>query len=178
MLLTGIFLTPHRFDDVLAIENPHQPIDPRCIRQEFGLMALDQASRHDHPLALPRILEFNRVANLGKRFSLGGFEKPASIDYNRIRLCGIGRDGQPILSEQPKHSLAVHEVLGTAKADEGDGFNLPGHRGGADSSHLRVNVVISGANLVRFEAYEDQAAGAAGAKTSVLQPFVHELSTI
>ena len=86
-------------------------------------MPLNQATRDDHPLALAVGLQIDRVADFLQRFGLGGFQKAARVDDDRIGFAGIRGDRQPVLREQAEHALAVHKVLGTAKADEGDGMN-------------------------------------------------------
>src|SRR3954464_8783827 len=94
-------------------------------------MSLHQAPCDDHALALARLLQLHRVANLLERFILGRLEKSASVDDDRVRLRSIRRDGQTILRKEPEHPLAVHEVLRTTEADKGHGLNKSlcfGHR--------------------------------------------------
>ncbi len=64
MLLSGIRLSTHGLDDVLAIEDADQAVDAGGFVEQAGLVALHEAPRHDHPLALAAGLQIDRVTNL------------------------------------------------------------------------------------------------------------------
>ena len=89
--------------------------------EQFGLVTLDQTAGDDDALALPGLLQLQRVTNLLERLVLRRFQKPAGVDDDRIGAGGVGRDGQAILGQQAEHALGVDKVLRTAQADEGNG---------------------------------------------------------
>ena len=100
-----------------------EPIDPRLLGQELGLVPLDEAAGDDHPAALSVVLEPHGVLDLGHRLGLGGLEEAAGVNDDRVRRRRVRRDRQSILGQQAEHPLAVDEVLGAAEADEGDGLD-------------------------------------------------------
>jgi len=114
----------NRLHNMFPVKHTHQPINPRRIRQQLRLVPLHQATRDHHPLALSIFLQLDRLPDFRQRFGFRRFQKSAGIDNDGIRIRRIRRDGQPIISEQPQHPFAVHQVLGTTEADKSDGSNL------------------------------------------------------
>jgi hypothetical protein len=125
MVLSRILPAANGLDDVLAIEHPDKPVDPRRVGQQLRLVTLHEAPGHDHALTSPGGLEIDGLTDLGKGLSLRRFKKSTCVDDNGVGVAGIRRDRQSILCQQPEHALAVHKILGTSKTYKRHRFDWP-----------------------------------------------------
>jgi hypothetical protein len=123
VVLPGVFLAAHRFDNVLAVEHPDQSVNLRHFGQQLGLVTLDETPRHDDALAPAARLHLHRFADRAQGLGFGRFQKPARVDDDGVRTGGVIGDRQPVLGEQAQHALAVHKVFRAPQADEGDRLN-------------------------------------------------------
>src|SRR5262249_37337490 len=97
-------------------------IDFGNFNQQLVLLAFGQAARHDDRAESALAFEVEHLANDGEGFLPGRLYETARIDDDNIRPIRLRGQGVPILSALAQHALAVHEVLGAAEADEGEGL--------------------------------------------------------
>ncbi len=137
------------FDDVLAIKHPHHRINPGRPFEHLRPVALDEAAGDHDAFDLALLFELDGFLDDAERFLLGGLEEAAGVDDDGVgggdasaggaEVLLRARQGQiivllilddlrrnrhqPIGGQQPEHLLGVHEVLGAAEGDEGDGLD-------------------------------------------------------
>ena len=108
----------HYRADLLATEDADDAIDVGHFLEQRIALALREAAGDDHGANLALLLEVEHLADDTQRFLSGRLDEAAGVDDDDVGAAGIGHQGVAVLRELAEHALGVHEVLGTAEADE------------------------------------------------------------
>ena len=103
-------------------------IDARHFFQQLVLLALGEASGHDHGPDTPLGLEVQHFADDRQRFLAGRLDEATGVDHDHVSAVGVGDQRVAVLGEFAEHPLGVHQVLGTAETDEGEGSCCHSHK--------------------------------------------------
>jgi len=116
-------------EDLLQLSGTDDSIHFGDVLLDFVAIALDQAPGNDQLLRLAGDFVLGHFEDRVHRLLLGGVDKRAGIDDDDVGVFGASGDLGAALRKQTHHDLAVHQVLGTAQADEADFLG----RNGCDS---------------------------------------------
>ena len=79
------------------------------------LVPFAEAAGNNYASQFSRFLKLCHLKNVVYGLALGGFDKAAGIDYDKIRPLRLQHEGKAGLAHKVEHLFAVYKILGTAK---------------------------------------------------------------
>ncbi len=105
--------------DLFTTKDTYQPIDIRAAFEQLFTLTFGQTARNDDATNLALLLEVEHLVDRSHRLLASAIDESTRVDDHEVALFGFADQLVPVELQQSKHAFTIHQILGTAQADEG-----------------------------------------------------------